>query len=145
MLKRIYIDNFRCLVNFELNIDAINLILGGNGSGKSTVFDALRRLQSFIIGSHPIEMVFPIFECTRWQNLSIQRFEIELSGNQGNYKYELAVEHYQSKSRIHYERLWFEQQPLIKYEKGEVEIFDDYHSPSPKYPFDFSQSVLSLL
>ncbi|AFY48126.1 hypothetical protein Nos7524_2283 [Nostoc sp. PCC 7524] len=145
MLKRIYIDNFRCLVNFELNFDAINLFLGGNGSGKSTVFDALRRLQLFVIGGHQIEAVFPIFQCTRWQNLSIQRFEIEVAGNQGNYKYELAIEHHQNKSRIHYERLWYEQQPLIKYEQGEVEIFDDNYSPSPKYPFDFSQSVLSLL
>jgi AAA15 family ATPase/GTPase len=49
MLKRIYIDNFRCLVNFELNFDSINLFLGGNGSGKSTVFEALRKLQSLLI------------------------------------------------------------------------------------------------
>ena len=52
MLKRIYIDNFRCLVNFELNVDAINLFLGGNGSGKSTVFEALRKIQNFILHSH---------------------------------------------------------------------------------------------
>ena len=41
MLKRIYINNFRCLVNFELKLDGLSLFLGANGSGKSTVFAAL--------------------------------------------------------------------------------------------------------
>ncbi|MCE2717734.1 MAG: AAA family ATPase [Dolichospermum sp.] len=49
MLKRIYIDNFRGLVNFEMSFDSINLFLGGNGSGKSTVFEALRKVQTFVI------------------------------------------------------------------------------------------------
>ncbi|MDZ8239746.1 MAG: hypothetical protein RMZ69_21780 [Nostoc sp. ChiQUE01a] len=31
--ERIYIDNFRGLVNFEMNFDSINLFLGGNGTG----------------------------------------------------------------------------------------------------------------
>ncbi len=58
MLKRIHIDNFRCLVNFELNFDSINLFLGGNGSGKSTVFEVLRKLQSFILGDAKLEAIF---------------------------------------------------------------------------------------
>jgi predicted ATPase len=37
MLKRIYVDNFRCLVNFELKLDRVNLLLGRNGTGKTTV------------------------------------------------------------------------------------------------------------
>ncbi len=48
MLKRIYIDNFRCLVNFELSVDSINLFLGPNGAGKSAVFDVLRAMQTFV-------------------------------------------------------------------------------------------------
>ncbi len=53
MLKKIYIHNFRCFSNFELNIDAISLFLGPNGSGKSTLFDALRKLRQFIVGGLP--------------------------------------------------------------------------------------------
>ena len=30
MLKRLYVDNFRCLEDFELNFDSINLFLGDN-------------------------------------------------------------------------------------------------------------------
>ena len=55
MLKRIYIDNFRGLVNFEMNFDSINLFLGGNGAGKSTVFEVLRKIQIFISGDEKVE------------------------------------------------------------------------------------------
>ncbi|MEH2082548.1 MAG: AAA family ATPase [Nostoc sp.] len=48
MLKRIYIDNFRGLGNFELNFYSINLFIGENGSGKSTVFESLRKVQDFL-------------------------------------------------------------------------------------------------
>ncbi|MEL6580705.1 MAG: AAA family ATPase [Cyanobacteria bacterium J06621_12] len=64
MLKRIYVNNFRCLVNFELTFDNVNLILGHNGSGKSTLFDVIRKLQQFIIGDLKIE------DICRYQNLT---------------------------------------------------------------------------
>ncbi|MEH2297832.1 MAG: ATP-binding protein [Nostoc sp.] len=145
MLKRIYIDNFRGLVNFEMNFDSINLFLGGNGTGKSSVFEALRRIQLFISGVAKVEGIFPFFDCTRWQTLPIQRFEIEIDGNDGNYKYELAIEHNRENSHVQYECLWFDDQPLLKFKMGEVQIFDDNYSAGPKYPFEFSQSILPLL
>ncbi|BAZ30165.1 ATPase-like protein [Cylindrospermum sp. NIES-4074] len=142
MLKRIYIDNFGCLVNFELNIDSINLFLGGNGAGKSTVFDVLSRIQNFVLGLGKVGQFFPIYNCTRWQTLPIQRFEIEINGNGGNYKYELAIEHSSEQSFVRYERLFFNTLPLLNFEKGEVQTYDDNHRPGPRYPFDWSQSVL---
>ncbi|NEP45503.1 MAG: AAA family ATPase, partial [Okeania sp. SIO2H7] len=58
MLKRIYIDNFRCLVNFELAVGSINLFLGDNGAGKSRVFDVLRKIQAFIRGDGKVDDIF---------------------------------------------------------------------------------------
>ena len=43
MLKRIYIDNYKSLVNFEVSLNEINLFLGVNGAGKSAVFEMLER------------------------------------------------------------------------------------------------------
>ncbi|HMC58460.1 MAG TPA: hypothetical protein VKJ01_04645 [Candidatus Solibacter sp.] len=37
MLKRVYIDNYRAFVNFELALGQQQLILGLNGSGKSSL------------------------------------------------------------------------------------------------------------
>ena len=93
MINRIYIDNFRCLVNFEIKLSSIGLFLGANGSGKSTVFEVLRRLQSYISGNSRIEEAFPKQDLTRWQNRSEQRFELEVSLPEGNLSYLLTVEH----------------------------------------------------
>ncbi|MHC5828778.1 MAG: AAA family ATPase, partial [Nostoc sp.] len=123
MLKRIYIDNFRGLVNFEMNFDSINLFLGGNGTGKSTVFEVLRKIQTFVSGSKNLEEIFEYTDCTRWQTLPIQRFELEITGNGGHYKYEFAIRYNQDKNHVEYERLWFNNQILLKFEGDEVQLF----------------------
>lgn len=48
MIKRLYVHNFRCLENFELPISGLSsvLLVGGNGSGKSTIGRALEVLQN---------------------------------------------------------------------------------------------------
>jgi DNA repair exonuclease SbcCD ATPase subunit len=41
MLKRLYVDNYRCFVNFTLDSQELTLLVGPNGSGKSSVLDVL--------------------------------------------------------------------------------------------------------
>jgi len=47
MLTRIYVDNFRCLVNFEFKPGGKHLLFGRNGSGKSSFLDALLLTRQF--------------------------------------------------------------------------------------------------
>ncbi|MEH2194348.1 MAG: ATP-binding protein [Nostoc sp.] len=144
MLKRIYIDNFRGLVNFEMNFDSINLFLGGNGAGKSTVFEVLRKIQIFISGGEKVEEIFKSDDCTRWQTLQIQRFELEITGNNGRYKYEFAIRHNQEKSHIEYERLWFNNQILLKVEKNQFQLSQE-NEKTIRSPINESQfSILSF-
>ena len=93
MLKRLYADNYSCLVNFELNLDRVNLLLGDNGTGKSSVFEVLHRLQQFLGGNAKVLAVFPSGELTRWQTNSTQRFELDLQVGEANYAYSLLIEH----------------------------------------------------
>ena len=93
MLKRIYIDNYKCLVNFETTFSSLNLILGPNGAGKSTVFEVFRKLIGFISGDFRLDKLFENTSRTVWQTLRIQTFELDIEGNQGLYKYELSIEH----------------------------------------------------
>ena len=58
MIRRFYADNFRCLVNFELEFDELNVLLGANGTGKSSVFDVLQKVQSFVHRGGRIHEVF---------------------------------------------------------------------------------------
>lgn len=146
MLKRIYIDNFRCLVNFDLSVDYINLFLGPNGSGKSTVFDALRKIQAFVSGDEKVSPLFQANDLTRWQTSPSQTFELQIEGNEGLYKYELTIEHDQAKNeaRIASERLWFDNKPLVNAHPQGVQIYDDEHSESFTLPRAFSQSAVAL-
>ena len=99
MLKRLYVDNFRCLVDVELNFDSINLFLGDNGSGKSTTFEALSKLQSLTTTDSNVRTIFKLSDYTRWQNPNFysldqnpdQVFELEFLSNGGIYKYELKI------------------------------------------------------
>jgi energy-coupling factor transporter ATP-binding protein EcfA2 len=139
MLKRIYIDNFRCLVNFELEIDEINLFLGPNGSGKSSVFDVLRKLQAFVNGGQ-LGDIFDADDLSIWQEEPVQTFAVEIEGNGGRYKYQLAIEHDKARYKVWrvYERLSFNEQPLFNMADGQLKIYNDAHEDKIALPVDNS-------
>ncbi len=147
MLRRIYIDNYKCCVNLEVEFDTINLFLGDNGAGKSTVFEVLRKLQGLVSRGREVQEMFPLTDLTRWQSGSHQRFELELEGNGGLYKYQLLIDHDRERelARINKEKLWFEKEPLLDFEHGEAQLYRDNHSEGPKYPFDWSRSAVGAL
>ncbi len=49
MLTKLYANNYRCLVNFEVEFDSLTLLLGPNGGGKTSIFDLLYNLRKLII------------------------------------------------------------------------------------------------
>ena len=147
MFKRIYVDNYKCLVNVALPVQEINLFLGANGSGKSTVFESLKSVRDFVCGGKRILSVFPSEYLTRWQSSPIQIFELEVEGNGGSYKYELAVEHSadRNKAKVDYERLFFDGRPLIKLESGNIQLYRDNFSEGPNYYADWTLSAVGAI
>lgn len=106
MIQRFYADNFRCLVNFELELDELNVFLGSNGTGKSSVFDVLQKVQSLVYRGRKVDEVF------RRRDLSQlyagnqqdttgdsehggvkQKFELDLHTDGHSYRYRLAIGH----------------------------------------------------
>lgn len=146
MLKRIYIDNYKCLVNFEFAAGDINLFLGPNGAGKSVVFEVLRKLVGFV-GGDKVTDRFHFEECTRWQTSPIQTFDLDIERGGDTYKYELAVEHDPEKQKmwVRHERLLFNGNPLLRFERGDVHLYRDDHSTGPVYPFDWSLSAVASI
>src|ERR1017187_7533212 len=92
MLDRLFVDNYRCLVNFECRFGAKQLILGPNGSGKTTLFDVLALLRDFCVGGLQFEYAFAGPTRTRWQQVSEQTFELDVSGNDGAYTFRLVID-----------------------------------------------------
>lgn len=148
MLKRIYIDNYKSLVNFEISVGPINLFLGPNGGGKSAVFEALRLIRNFVRGFGKVTNLFYSRYCTRWQDSQfLQTFELDIEQDKDIYKYELSIEYggEGGQARVNYERLWFNDKPLLKFEDGDVQLYRDDHSEGPRYPFDWSRSAVDSI
>lgn len=50
MIKSIWVDNFKSLVDFEIDLAKFNCIVGLNGSGKSTLLQALDFVSQLMVG-----------------------------------------------------------------------------------------------
>jgi len=147
MLTRIYVDNYKCLANFEYQPGTIQLILGGNGSGKSTIFEVLALLRALVIENGTTTELFPASTLTRWQQQNYQTFELSVAGNGGTYQYKLVVEHQPEalRSRIFQEQLSFDEHPLFSSQAGEGRLYQDDHTAGPTVLLDWNRSGLSLL
>jgi len=154
MIKRLYVHNFRTLVNFSIEFGRMNLLLGPNGSGKSSVLDVLDRLRRFLSGDNPtVKTLFPPEDCTRWENRMepIQKFEVTLADDSGKtWEYQLTIEHSRKsgKSRVGRETLLHDGKPLYRFDTesgGQARLYRDDYSEGPEYLFDWSRSGVGSL
>ncbi len=151
MFRRLYIDNYRTLVNFELEFENLTLLLGPNGSGKSSVFEVIHFVRDFISGRKTTNEAFTPSSLTRWQERPSQVFEFSLSGNEGTYEYTLHVEHNASRQtcRIHQESLKYNNLLLYKSEMAngqlQAHLFRDDGSKGPSVLTDWSRSAIAAI
>jgi predicted ATPase len=148
MLERLYVDNFRCLVNFECRFAAKQLILGSNGSGKTTAFNVLTTIRDFCAWGWPGDTLFAGFTRTRWQqNVAKQTFEVEVSGNEGVYTFRLEIDSWGNpeRPRVLAEEVFYSGKPIFRFAGGEVHLFDDNYEGKVQYPFDWHRSALATI
>lgn len=94
MLQRLYVNNFRCLENFELNLTDLPsaLLIGKNGTGKSTVAAALALLQRVGRGVNKVGHLIAPKDFARGGSNVPVRFELEVLLDEKLFKYVLALE-----------------------------------------------------
>ncbi len=94
MIQRLYINNYRCLENFELPISKMSssLLIGRNGSGKSTVGAALQVLQRIARGTNRVGDLIRTEDLARGRSDVPIRFELEVIIQDEVYRYDLALE-----------------------------------------------------
>ena len=147
MLNRLYVDNFLCLVNFELTLDERNILLGANGSGKTSVLEALRRIRAFVSRGKRIEDVFPARDLSLSQARDEQRFELDLQIDGDSYRYVLVVEHDRVNRlmRVGEELLTHDEKPIFEFRQGDAQLYHDDYKKGPAYPFDWKLSGIGVL
>ena len=147
MLTRLYVDNFLCLVNFELTLDETNVLLGPNGTGKTSVLQALRRIQALVARGARIDETFPTNDLSLTQDRNEQRFELDLQVDGSVYRYVLGIEHDRDRRRMRIgeESLTHDDRRIFDFRSGNAQLYHDDYSEGTSYPFDWSRSGVGAL
>jgi energy-coupling factor transporter ATP-binding protein EcfA2 len=156
MITQLYVNNFRCLVNFEAEFDSFGVLCGPNGAGKSSVFDAIGLLRTLGTGDGVLggtgEYDVPHLEFTSWLDSKIQEFELSLSIDGHSFDYVLHLEQKADfeKPRVIREKATCDSQPLFEREldsktlRAEVR-FQKADGHGTGFPLDWRQSALAAI
>ena len=147
MLTRLYLDNFRCFVNFEHKPARRELILGRNGSGKSSFVDALLLLRQFVVKGDVFDEHSILGQRTRWLDKRQITAELEAELEGGKYLYRLVIEPWgePTRPRVVSETVRFDEKPIFEFTNGEVHLFNDRFEHKVTYDFDWHRSALATI
>lgn len=150
MIRRMYIHNYKCFINFEVQLDDFQLIAGPNGGGKSVFFEVLGKIKAFVCEKERVSDSFPISHTALGLSGedSPLKLEIEIQDEEENiFFYSLEVEYDRSNSqqRVFSEILKYNQTPLFEAHLGEAQLYRDDGSTGPSFPIDWTQSGVGFL
>jgi energy-coupling factor transporter ATP-binding protein EcfA2 len=150
MMTRLYVNNFRCLVNFKAEFDSFAVLCGPNGAGKSSVFDALRLLRNLGTGDGLLggtgERDVPRLEFTDWLDSNIQEFELGLSVDGHVFDYVIHIEQKADfeKPRVIHEKALCDGRPLFERDMEGVR-FLKADGNEAFFPLDWRQAALRAI
>jgi predicted ATPase len=149
MIKRLYINNFRCLQNFEiiLNNKSSVLLLGKNGTGKSTVRKVLEILQTIARKVSRVKQLVNENDFTKGNTHIPIRFEIEVAINQSNYEYTLALELPEAfkELRVFEEMLTVDGQTIFSRKQAEVTLRSARQNFESQFSVDWHLVALPVI
>jgi ABC-type Mn2+/Zn2+ transport system ATPase subunit len=149
VIRRLYVNNFRCLQNFDLPIAGKPsvLLIGKNGAGKSTVGSALEMLQKIARGANRVGDLVKPKDCTRNQTDVPMRFEIEIELGKKIYGYSVAFELHEGyrEMRVLEEKLVFEGKPIYTRERAQVTLSRQGKVTEAKFLIDWHLVALPIV
>jgi ABC-type cobalamin/Fe3+-siderophores transport system ATPase subunit len=124
VIRRLYVNNFRCLENFELPISGRSsvLLIGKNGSGKTTISVALQILQRIARDTNRVGDLVKAKELRRTD--VPMRFEIEVELEGTIYEYTIALEFPDGfkELRVFEEKFTVDGEPVYRRELAQVHL-----------------------
>ncbi len=129
MIDYIYINNYKSFVNFKIEFEQLNILMGRNGTGKSNVLLIIKHLCTFICGGEGVKTttLFPFSTKTRWINSNIQTFEMGVSDKDHKYLYRLEIEQNRERNNgiVGIERIMCDDKLIYHTEKCVTRVYDD--------------------
>lgn len=148
-MRRFYIHNFRCLENFELPLKGLAsvLLIGKNGSGKSTIGAALEVLQKIARGTNRVGELLKPQDLTRGRTDVPVRFEVEVELAAKIYNYALAFELPDGfrELRVAEERLSVDGRPVFTREIAEVRLAKTGKETEARFSIDWHLVALPIV
>jgi predicted ATPase len=149
MLHRIYVNNFRCLENFEFTTKGISsaLLIGKNGSGKSTIARALEVFQSIGRGINKVGQLVQEKDFSQGRSNIPIRFEIELFLQEKLYKYSLAFELPENfkEMRVAEEELFVNGTAIYTRKEAQITLLKSSQNRSAEFLMDWHLVALPLI
>ena len=145
MLTRVYADNFRCLVNFELHLGRKQLVFGRNGGGKSSFLDFVLLLRNLAVVGDFETSIYA--HRTRWlsQDEQIGELEAELDGVR--YIYRVVIEPAEAplRQKLRTDSLSADGKFLFTFERGTVSLYTDEFKLKVSYPAEPQRSAFAAV
>ena len=149
VIRRFYVHNFRCLENFELSIAGQSsvLLIGGNGSGKTTVMRALEVLQRIGRGSNRVGDLVKPKDLSLGRSGVPMRFEIEVEFGAITYLYAIAFEFAEGfkELRVREEKLMVNGSPIYVRELATVTLAPSGTAAEAKFNVDWHVVALPII
>ena len=149
MLQRLYVHNFRCLENFELTIKGMSsaLLIGKNGTGKSTIASALEVLQSIGRGINRVGQLVQSKDFDRGRSDVPIRFEIEVLLDEKLYKYVLAFELPEKfrELRVFEEQLLVSGEQIYSRKEAQVTLYSTLQNREAQFLVDWHLVALPVI
>ena len=147
-IHRIYIHNFNCFVNFEFKVEGKSplLVIGKNGTGKSTLLDALMIFQGIARGLVDVKQAFGFPPPLLAASVGLARFELEFIEQEVFYSYGFAVEPASDGKSycVREESLLVGGRPVFVRKQAEVVILKNGES-SPSFNLDQNLFALPII
>ena len=142
MLTRLSADNYRALSNFEMRPGRLNLLIGQNGSGKTTVFNVLGSIRDLVVLGFSAHELFASTK-TKWDGRDSQHFELDIESEGTLFRYSLDIKHpTPGQPFIRAESVTADGHALFRFSDGEVRLSYDDDSQASTFPFRNDQSFL---
>ena len=149
MLQRLYIHNFKCLENFELRLDEVPnaLLIGNNGSGKSTIRAALEILQAIARGTNRVGDLIKPTDFSRGRSDVPMRFEVDVLIDSIEYHYAIALELSEKSKELHIreEKVSIGGEEILSREKERVTFIDSLSGRDAKFSLDWHLFSLPII
>jgi predicted ATPase len=128
MIERVYVHNFRCLENFSVDLAGCPtaLIIGKNGSGKSSFLHALGLFQNICRASNRARDLVAGSDFTQQRKNSPMRFGVELRLDNRRFNYSISFEMPENfrEARVAEEELLVDGKPVFTRQQAQVSVGD---------------------